>query len=222
MRKGLIILLICCCGLFATVSAQSAQELPYHPNSYHLLLPEGWLKPKLIRAITDILPQTLEQLKDKDFCTSCKADYTVMLIMDSITIGNGQQLTTLIQPIIDSFPDIAYGIVSFYAALRLFDSNGRAVVDLQLINTDENLNESIPYALQMQQLPPSAPYDIELLRTSRGAITYLRNTSLYNNLPSTPVYRRPLYSNSISFMGICERRIYQIKRLLRRLQADPA
>lgn len=217
MQVRKIILTIFSFCLFHIASAQAVPKLPYHPDSYHLLIPKGWLKPRLVSAITDILPQTLEQLKNKDFCTDCTADYTVMLILDSISFRSGDNITTLINPIIDSFPDIAKGIISFYAAFRLFDSSGKAVIDLQLVNTEEDISASQPYEMRMQKIPPAAPYDVELIRTMRGTVAYLRNTSLYNNLPATPVYRKVPDSNYISFMGICEKRIYQIRRILRRL-----
>lgn len=223
MRFRLTILVILTWGFCLQVTAQNTTEVPYHPNSYHLLLPEVWLKPKLIKAITDILPQTLDQVKGRDFCTSCRADYTAMLIIDSISYASGGNITTIINPILETFPDVEYGVVSFYAAIRLFDSTGKAVIDLQLIGTEEDMTASNPWELRMQQIQPSAPYDIELIRTMHGTTTYLRNTSLYNNLPSTPVYRRSYNGNSISFMGVCEKRIYQIRRWLRHLvNTNPA
>src|SRR5215471_5163382 len=53
------------------------------PERYQLDLPMEWINtPKLVRAITEILPKTLEVLKDKEFCTDCEAGYSVKLVID--------------------------------------------------------------------------------------------------------------------------------------------
>ncbi len=207
----------------AGAQAQSAPSLPYHPNSYHLLLPRDWIRPKLIKAITTILPQTLDPLKERDFCTYCTADYTVMLIVDSISYRAGDQILMYTNTISDSFPDALIGVNGFYAALRLVDSNGKALVDLRLVSPDELMSSGNDYQMVLQKPAPAIPYDIELIRTSRGTQAYLRRTDYTNTLQPTPVYREIPYSNVVPLLKICETRIYEIRRTLRRsLNAGPS
>src|ERR1700741_2237990 len=58
------------------------------PDRYRLDLPKQWDRNKLVEAMTDVLSQTIDELKDREFCTECRAGYTVRLTIDSLTVSN--------------------------------------------------------------------------------------------------------------------------------------
>lgn len=102
---------------FISIYPQKTISQVRHMDRYRINFPEEWKKPKIIRAVTFILSSTVDELKDRDFCTEGQALYYVFLYIDSIT-----------------FKENAY---SFYASFRTFDSTGRAIVDLRLVSGSE-------------------------------------------------------------------------------------
>jgi hypothetical protein len=63
------------------IFAQSKDSLFTYPDRYKLELPKEWNRHKLIEAITDILPQTIDELKDRDFGTERKAAYMFVWLL---------------------------------------------------------------------------------------------------------------------------------------------
>jgi len=87
------ILLMLSFFLFMTLctSAQGkvvATKVNLQPNHYTLdKLPATWLgKPKVLKAIDDILPVAIAQLNNARSCMQCEADYTLSLKIDTIYI----------------------------------------------------------------------------------------------------------------------------------------
>ena len=62
--------------------AQDGRNTAY-PERYQLSLPDGWKRPKLLESLTTVLPLAVSELKDKMFCISCTAGYTVKLSIGS-------------------------------------------------------------------------------------------------------------------------------------------
>ena len=111
-----------------------------HPGRYRLDLPKELMRPKLIQAVTDILPQTIDELKDREFCTSGKASYYVRLFIDSLVINNQQ---TSLPVEIGTIPHYTFSFnYSFYAALIVSDSLKKPVSLLQLVSSEETMNYS--------------------------------------------------------------------------------
>jgi hypothetical protein len=74
--------------LFSTIhyscSYKQSPAINNYPERYTLDIPNSWAKKtKTIKAITDIVPATAEELKDKQFCMNCTAGYTVKLIIEN-------------------------------------------------------------------------------------------------------------------------------------------
>ena len=121
------------------------------------------MRPKIIKAITDILPQTIDELKNLDFCTSGKAAYYIRLAIDSIVVSNEQ--TTL--PVeIGSIPHYTFSFTySFHAALVVFDSLGKSITMLQLVSGDEAMN----YTKQFSLSPQNIVYRYQTMNDQRGS-----------------------------------------------------
>lgn len=129
---------------------QNNDSLIQHPGRYRLDLPKELLRPKLIEAITDILPQTIDELKNREFCTSGKASYHVRLFIDSLGVNN-QQTSPPVE--IGSIPHYTFSFdYSFYAALIVSDSLEKPVSMLQLVSSDETMTYSKQFSLQPQNV----------------------------------------------------------------------
>lgn len=101
-------------------------------------------------AITDILPQTIDELKDREFCTEGKAAYYVRLIIDSLSV-NDVQTTPPVE--IGSIPHYIFSFnYSFHAALMITDSLKKPVSMLQLISAEETMNYSKQFSLRPQNV----------------------------------------------------------------------
>ena len=64
------------------INAQEKNPDVFHPDRYRLDLPRDWNRTKMIEAVTEVLSQTIDELKNKDFCTECRGIYTVRLYID--------------------------------------------------------------------------------------------------------------------------------------------
>ncbi|GEM_PF-3558107 len=71
MKKIIVFSLLIVC-LFTTINTYAQNK-----KKYRLELPEELQKKRIIDAVEEVLLYTLPQLKDKKYCTDCKADYTV-------------------------------------------------------------------------------------------------------------------------------------------------
>jgi hypothetical protein len=102
--------------------AQTVESKTTYPDRYRLYLPNGWNTSKVIKALSYVLPETILELKEKDFCTDCKAGFFVKLIVDSFSWDDQTK------------PGSYY---HFKAILRVYDSTGNPVSQLVLISPEE-------------------------------------------------------------------------------------
>lgn len=186
-----------------------------HPDRYRLDLPKVWNRHKLIEAITDILPQTIDELKDREFCTAGKAAYFIRLAIDSIIISN-EQTTAPVE--IGSIPHYTFSFdYNFHAALVVFDSLGRSVTMLQLISTEETMNYSNQFSLR----PQNVVYRYQTIYDPRGRAIGRR---LVEEARAVNIYIPKISANSVLtenfLLNICEQKIYEIRKLLKKINPD--
>lgn len=186
-----------------------------HPDRYRLVLPKEWNKHKLIEAITDILSQTIDELKGREFCTEGKAAYYVRLFMDSLTV-NDVQTTNPVE--IGSIPHYTFSFnYSFYAALIITDSLKKPVTMLQLISGEETMNYSKQFSLR----PQNAVYRYQTVYDTRGRPIGRR---LVEEAPAVNNYVPKMSPFSILtedfLLSICQAKIFEIRRLLKKLYPD--
>lgn len=182
------------------------------PDRYRLDLPKAWDKNKLIEAITDILPQTIDELKDMDFCTECNGGYTVKLAIDSVTVANSQ--TTM--PVeIGSIPHYTFSFdYSFYAALVVIDSSGKPFTMLRLMGTDEVMT----YTEQFTLPPQNITYRSQYVYDTRGRVIGRRYVQEARAMNIATPRISPFSILTESFLlTICEKRIYEIRRMLKKI-----
>jgi hypothetical protein len=195
--------------------AQNPNSFIDHPGRYRLDLPKEWVRPKMIRALTDILPQTIDELKDRDFCTAGKATYLIRLVIDSLSVRNEQ--TTL--PVeIGSIPHYTFSFsYSFHAALLMTDSLRKPVSMLQLISS----NETMDYSRQFTLPPQNQVFRHQPVYDSSGRAIGSR---LVEEAPAVNNYVPKLSAYSVLtydfLLGLCEKKIFEIKRLLKRMNPD--
>ena len=175
------------------------------PDRYKLDLPLEWNKPKLIKAITDILPKTLEEIKDKDICSDCEAGYTVMLVVDSPLIKNRNNISKGFSGN-EKYFYTAQVIFQFRATLGLFDSTGKEVTELVLVSQEEE-------HVKREDFSVSTSFTPQIIYDKYGKILQ----KIY--IPSPPVI--PI-SNRIpvslfDLINIAEQRVYQVRDILAKL-----
>jgi hypothetical protein len=197
------------------VFAQNHNSPVQHPDRYRLELPKEWMRPKLIKAITDILPQTIDELKDLDFCTDGKAAYFIRLAFDSLVVQN-EQTTPPVE--IGSIPHYTFSFsYSFHAALVVFDSLRKPVSMLQIISKEETMD----YSKQFSLSPQNVVYRYQNVYDQRGRVIGRR---LVEEAPAVNNYVPKISAYSVltqDFLyGICEDKIYQIRKLLKKINPD--
>ena len=186
-----------------------------HPDRYRLVLPKEWNRHKIIEAITDILPLTIDELKNREFCTEGKAAYYVRLFMDSLTV-NDVQTTAPVE--IGSIPHYTFSFnYSFYASLMVSDSLGKAVSMLQLVSGDEIMNYSKQFSLR----PQNVTYRSQPVYDSRGRVTGRRMVeearAVNNYIPKIS----PFSVLTEGFLLIiCEQKIFEIRKMLKQINPD--
>jgi hypothetical protein len=214
-RSTLFLLFFSLAGL---VMAQKKKDsLRYHPNSYRLDLPPEWLKPKTMKVITEILPATIDELKEREFCTSGKADFTVRLLIDSVEVSNEQT----------SFPQergsgqYTYFLYSFsfsyrfYAALVLYDSLKRPVSRLRLYST----NEWFDYSKEYKLAPQNGVYQYEnVYDTSGKRVVGKKLVEIAKPyITEIPVHNAKYELGYTHLVDMCKQQFYVIRKWLRGL-----
>jgi len=194
------------------LSAQKDKYIPQHSDRYKLDLPVDWIKKtRLVRVVTDILPKTITELADRDFCTECKAGYTVSLYIDSIRVYN-EHTSAPIQIGRASRYTFSFNY-SFYAALLLRDSTGRPLSMLRLNDSQELLHYSKNYSLE----PKNYTTRNQPVYDTAGQIIDRR---IVEELPMVitdlPKYNAGSVLTESFLQEICERSIYEIDRFLRK------
>jgi hypothetical protein len=195
--------------------AQTHTAQVQHPDRYRLDLPKEWKKSRLIDALTDILPQTIDELKDRDFCTEGKAAYSVKLAIDSLTVSN-EQTTPPVE--IGTIPHYTFSFnYNFMASLLVIDSTGRSVSMLQLVPGDETMT----YQKQFSLAPQNIVYRYQTLYDQRGRAAGRRmveDAGAVNNY----VPRLSAFSvlTQEFLLRICEQKIYEIRKLLKKLNQN--
>ncbi|HWR32609.1 MAG TPA: hypothetical protein VN451_03750 [Chitinophagaceae bacterium] len=214
MRGKIIFLLL---GLFQTQVSftQLKDSLINHPDRYKLELPKEWNRHKLIEAITDILPQTIDELKNRDFCTEGKAAYYVRLTIDSVTVSN-QQVSPPIE--IGSLPHYTFSFTyGFNAALMVADSLNKPVSMLRLVSGEE----AMIYTRQFTLMPQNAVYRYETVYNNMGRPVGRR---LVQEAPPVNTFNPNMSPFSVLtpefLMNICEKKIYEIKKMLKKINQE--
>ena len=194
---------------------QDKDSLIEHPGRYRLDLPKEFMRPKVIEAITDILPQTIDELKDREFCTSGKATYYVRLFIDSLVVNNQQ---TSLPVEIGSIPHYTFSFnYSFYAALIVTDSLKKPVSMLQLVSGEETMSYSNQFSLR----PQNVVYRYITMYDPRGRAVGRR---LVEEAPAVNnfVPRISAFSvvNESFLLNICEKKIFELRRMLKKINSD--
>jgi hypothetical protein len=186
-----------------------------HSDRYRLDLPKTWNNHRLIEAITDILPQTIDELKDRDFCTEGKAAYYVRILLDSLSVNNIQ---TSLPVEIGSIPHYTFSFnYSFYAALVINDSLGKSVSLLQLIPAEESMTYSNQFSLR----PQNVIYRYETIYDSRGRPMGRRMVQEVGAVNNYVPKISPFSVLTEDFLlNICEKKIYEIRKMLKKINSE--
>ncbi len=185
------------------------------PDRYRLDLPKQWDRNKLIEAITEVLSQTIDELKNREFCTDCLGGYTVRVAMDSITVSNSQ--TSAPTEIASTYRYTCSFDYSFYASLQISDSTGKPFTKLRLFATDEILN----YSQQFSVRPQNATYRMQNVTDSRGRVVARRRVQEAPAVMTTTPQISPFSILTESFLlDNCEKRIHEIRKILKKINQD--
>jgi len=205
----IIVLLIALQFSVFSFSQQKDSFAVNRPDRYRLDLPKEWNRNKIIEAITDILSRTIDELKDREFCTGCKGGYFVKLAMDSLTVSNAQTSPPME---IGSIPHYTFSFdYSFRSSLVVHDSAGKPITMLRLVSEDETMT----YRKQFSLAPQNITYRAQNVYDSRGRII---GTRYVQEAPAMNIANPRLSPFSVlteSFLlSVCEQRIYEIRKIL--------
>lgn len=212
-KRSLVILAISFL-ISASLFSQDRKPTPYYPERYQLVLPDEWMKrPKVLKAINEILPQTIGELKDRDFCTQCKAGYKVTLYTDSVEYFN--EITSAPTQVGREARFTCSFDYRFYAALLVSDSSGKAVTMLRL----NDANEILTWSKVVTATQQNGVYRYENIMDTTG--TRLIGRRVIEEAPPVLTDAPTVNARSVltpSFiLRICELRIYEIEKTLRKL-----
>ncbi len=213
--RNRVILLMLALLFFLQGNGQKNNSPINHPDRYRLDLPKQWNRHKLIEAITDILPQTIDELKDRGFCTEGKAAYYVRLIIDSLSVSNQQ---TSLPVEIGSIPHYTFSFnYSFKAALFISDSLNKLVSMLRLVDSDEIST----YTKQFTTAPQNVIYRYENIYNNMGRVVGRRIVEEARAV-NTSVPRSNAFSivTQNFLLNICEQKIFEIRRMLKKINSD--
>lgn len=212
--------------LYFFISIQSYSQTDtvarYYADRYVLDLPEEWKKPKLIEAITEILPQTFNEYIDSNmqFCMDCNAPLIVLLIITPAKQVKGEET------------------YQFSAALGMFDTSGKELIELSLISPTEKHKIKVTLNYKNQPSNNYGAYDNNRVRAdynvTRNIVTgpngrVVGSVRTVSQRPYTPV--APRITNNIPVAGkkspsifdlmlIAEGRVYEIKKILEELKNE--
>jgi hypothetical protein len=187
-----------------------------HPGRFRLDLPGDWMhRHKLMNVITDILPETIDELKDRDFCTEGTASYYVKLLMDSISAGNIQTPPPVE---ISSRPYYTTSFdYSFYGALAVYDSLLRPVAKLRLVSDDEIFTYTNRFSTPAQNVT----YRTQYVYGSSGRIIGIRRVEEGRAVNTYIPKVNPWQVITPDFLAaICEKRIIEIAKMLKKLNPE--
>jgi hypothetical protein len=196
--------------------SQNGAENTVYSNRYRLNLPKEWIKKsKVMKSVTEILPQTIDELKDLDFCTKGKSKYIVHLLFDSISITN-QQTSLPIE--IGGRPHYTFSFdYSFYSALVVTDTLGKPLTMLRL-NSPEEINT---YSKNLSMAPQNVIYEYESIYNAQGR--QLGRRVVQNVKPVTtnmPKHNASSLLTTDFLLRICEIKIYETEKLLKNLSVQ--
>jgi hypothetical protein len=198
-----------------TTMAQNKADDKY-ANRYKLDIPKDWIKkPRLMRAITNILPLTLTQLKELDFCTEGKAAYTVKIFIGRIRVQN-DNITTPIQ----QSGRITYTHTfnySYYSGLMLYDSTGKELIMLRLTDPKETYQYRREYSKAQKRLHNNTEVAmVNDIQTLPAYNSLLRDGATVNKLPAHTA--KSVLTNDF-LLKICEEKVFEIQKILRSLSS---
>jgi len=160
------------------------------------------MKPKIISAIVDILPETILELKASRVSTSSKVNYSVRFLIDSFVVHPN---TT----------PISY---QFKAVLRVYDSIGDPVSQLLVVSPDsifesnsskKLINTRNYYSIVYDEYDASGRYVIN----TRPDVTPFFSGSF--NLPNAFDYS---LIPDVDMIKICKRKILEIRKMVKQLK----
>lgn len=212
LRYFIINLLI---GLLISIPSLSQNDLVSANNSgqYRLALPVEWTRPRLTKAITEILPQTVDELKNRVLCTNCKEAHLVRLILDSVVIRNSQNSQPFEAGTVPRYTYTFSFNYSFFGALVIFDNLEHPLTKLKLVAVEEIFTYSKDFTLSAQGSGIKYDYTYD----STGKIVNDRriaeSTKAVNT--DTPNHNARLVVTTAFLRDICEQRIFELRKKIR-------
>ena len=182
-------------------------------GQYRLALPVEWTRPRLTKAITEILPQTIGELKNRVLCTNCMEAHVVRLIIDSIVISNSQNSQPLEAGTVPRYTYTFSFNYSFFGALVIFDNLEHPLTMLKLVGVEEIFTYSKDFTLSAQVSGIKYDYTYD----STGKIVNDRriaeSTKTVNT--DTPKHNARLVLTTAFLRDICEQRIFELRKKIR-------
>jgi hypothetical protein len=167
--RFLIISLLCFIFLINKVNAQTN---PVINNKYAIQLPDAWKgKTKLLIKITAFIQSKIPELKDKQECLNCNADYLVKFYVSEPTIKNISHKTGSSE------------FVTLYHFTSFMDVYNKDKILIKRIVFTDN-DDAMYYTTTVAGIVPIAQNSINQIKTA-NAISARMNQPNYNPTNST-------------------------------------
>lgn len=197
------LLLFTCCS----INAQSFAAKRY-PERYSLEIPEDFKTPKFIEALTDLIPQKVDILKDKQFCMGCTGGYSARLVITKPVIKNKQCIDNGIYS--DKSKSFIYSFTySFVAYISILDSSYKRIAIIEILSPNEEL-----YFSKQFYMPLS--YDYYAQSTdSRGRMRYLKVPRPVDPWEFVNRNSRQFVLSTYELIEVVEQKVYELKHSLK-------
>jgi hypothetical protein len=111
------------------------------PNRYSLdKLPEDWKKPSTLKAVDDILPVAINQLKGTQPCMNCEAGFYITVHLDSLFILDQTPFERTVIRYGDAVSSKEITCTfRFKSHLSISDSTGKEIAQLVVVDPKEDI-----------------------------------------------------------------------------------
>lgn len=167
-------------------------------------LPLNWKKSTTLKAIDDILPVAITQLKNTRSCMNCKAGFWVTVQLDSLfIIDEAPRDNTGWYPERTKYNDVVTCTFRFKSHLSISDSTGKEVVRLVVVDPQEDI-----YTIT------ASPY-----RHAHSSLFNLKDYNGFgNNDNDKGILAHPLVPTDDELLDFTRQKLKVIQRRIQKLQ----
>jgi hypothetical protein len=176
--------------------AQQGMSLKSYPGRYALELPDEFKSQKMLRLITDILPATVEDLKNRDFCIDCLGSFLAKFIVDSFTIEGR--------------------VFHFKAVIRVYDNTTFPIAQLLIVSPTESFDLPKSQYPASKYKSSSTRGEVPVYDTTGRIVSY--KIGIINSVELNEQSSGNTHVISDELLNICKSKIKEMHKNLEKLK----